>query len=128
MKQVIRHLLIIIMISCAALLAAASSDLPDMGSSSNRSLPLNIEQELGDNYMRLIRRDLDINSDPLVRTYINQLGFRLVAANPDAKDRQFYFFVVNDATVNAFAMPGGYIGINSGLIEQVLIKGNRPCE
>ena len=118
MKHVYRHLIIIIMISCAAILSAASSDLPDMGSSSNRSLPLNIEQELGDNYMRLIRRDLDINSDPLVRTYINQLGFRLVAANPDAEDRQFYFFVVNDSTVNAFAMPGGYIGINSGLIEQ----------
>ena len=98
-------------------LMIAAGELPDMGSSSNRTLPLNMEQELGDNYMRLIRRDLDINSDPLVRTYINQLGFRLVAANPDAENRQFYFFVINDPVVNAFAMPGGYIGINSGLIE-----------
>ncbi|MBT8448398.1 MAG: M48 family metalloprotease, partial [Gammaproteobacteria bacterium] len=89
-----------------------------MGSSSNRILPLNLEQELGDNYMRLLRRELSINSDPLVQSYINQLGFRLVAANPDAEDRKFYFFVVNDPSVNAFAMPGGYIGINSGLIQR----------
>ena len=118
MRTKLQHLLIVLVVSSALPVFAASSDLPDMGSSSNRTLPLNVEQELGDNYMRLIRRDLDINSDPLIRTYINQLGFRLVAANPDAEDRQFYFFVVNDATVNAFAMPGGYIGINSGLIEQ----------
>ena len=112
----------IMLISCILLsmtmVYSASNELPDMGSSSNRILPLNLEQELGDNYMRLLRRELDINSDPLVRTYINQLGFRLVAANPDAENRQFYFFVVNDPTVNAFAMPGGYIGINSGLIDQ----------
>ena len=119
MKTAFNHfvLTILLLLLCQSAFSAAN-DLPDMGSSSNRVLPLNLEQELGDNYMRIIRRELDINSDPLIRTYINQLGFRLVAASPDAEDRQFYFFVVNDPVVNAFAMPGGYIGINSGLIKQ----------
>ena len=73
MKIALKHLTIILLMVSMSIISAAASDLPDMGSSSNRTLPLNIEQELGDNYMRLIRRDLDINSDPLVRTYINQL-------------------------------------------------------
>ncbi len=117
MKKFLPYILLIVLISLSPSRFMAG-ELPDMGSSGSRALPLNLEQELGDNYMRLIRRDLDINSDPLVRTYINQLGFRLVAANPDAENRKFYFFVVNDPTVNAFAMPGGYIGINSGLIQR----------
>ena len=96
---------------------AANNELPDMGSSINKVLPLNLEQELGDNYMRILRQQLPVVNDPQTRDYINSLGFRLVAANEDAKDRQFYFFVVNDPTINAFAMPGGYIGINSGLIQ-----------
>jgi len=93
-----------------------SNELPDMGSSINKVLPLNVEQELGEKYMRYLRLQLDIVSDPLIRTYINELGFKLVANNEDAKDRQFYFFVINEPSINAFAMPGGYIGVNTGLI------------
>ena len=96
---------------------AANNALPDMGSSTNKILPLNIEQQLGDYYMRILRQQLPIIDDPQIREYINELGFRLVASNDDAKNRQFYFFVVNDPSVNAFAMPGGYIGINTGLIQ-----------
>jgi len=96
---------------------AASNNLPDMGSSINKLFPLNIEQEVGDQYMRMLRQQLPVVNDPQIRDYINELGFRLVAANEDAKDRQFYFFVINDASINAFAMPGGYIGVNSGLIQ-----------
>ncbi len=99
---------------------AKSSELPDMGSSINKVLPLNIEQELGEKYMRYIRLQLDIISDPQIRNYINEIGFRLVAENEDAKDRQFYFFVINDPAINAFAMPGGFIGINSGLIKNAI--------
>ncbi len=95
-----------------------ANNLPDMGSSINKILPLNLEQELGDYYMRILRQQLKVIDDPQTREYINELGFRLVAANDDAMDRQFYFFVVNDPTINAFAMPGGYIGINSGLIQK----------
>ena len=87
-----------------------------MGSSSNKVLPLSMEQELGDYYMRILRQQIPVLNDPQIRSYINELGFRLVAENEDANSRQFYFFVVNDPAINAFAMPGGYIAINSGLI------------
>ena len=95
---------------------AAKNELPNMGSSSDKVLPLSMEQELGDYYMRILRQQLPVLNDPQIRSYINELGFRLVAENEDANNRQFYFFVVNDPAINAFAMPGGYIAINSGLI------------
>lgn len=112
------HILLFFTFFFIPCLSAANNELPDMGSSINKILPLNIEQELGDNYMRILRTQLKVVNDPQIREYINELGFRLVASNDDAKDRQFYFFVVNDPTINAFAMPGGYIGINSGLIQK----------
>jgi len=95
---------------------ASNNDLPDMGSSINKIMPLNLEQQLGDYYIRVLRQQLPIVDDPQIRDYINELGFKLVAANEDAKNRQFYFFVINDPSINAFAMPGGYIAVHSGLI------------
>jgi predicted Zn-dependent protease len=53
--------------------------------------------------------------DPLVDDYISDLGFRL-AANSDRPKNHFAFFVVKDPEINAFAAPGGYIAVNSGLI------------
>jgi predicted Zn-dependent protease len=96
---------------------ASNNDLPDMGSSINKILPLNLEQQLGDYYIRILRQQLPIVNDPQIRNYINELGFKLVAANEDARNRQFYFFVINDPSINAFAMPGGYIAVHSGLIQ-----------
>lgn len=106
---------------CTTLLAAsvtslASSDLPDMGSSVSKTLSLPQEQLIGDDYMRQIRQFAPVIDDPELVEYINDLGFRLVANAPDATDRQFYFFVIRDPELNAFALPGGYVGIHSQLM------------
>ena len=53
--------------------------------------------------------------DPEVNDYLNNLGHRLVAALPEA-GQEFEFFAVPDTSINAFALPGGYIGVNTGLI------------
>ncbi|MCP3674712.1 MAG: M48 family metalloprotease, partial [Gammaproteobacteria bacterium] len=115
--KLIKIQLLLSLVLILPMVSASSNELPDMGSSINKLLPLNFEQELGDNYIRFLRQQLPVIDDPQVRTYINNLGFRLVASNEDAENRQFYFFVINDPAINAFAMPGGYIGINSGLVQ-----------
>jgi len=74
------------------------------------------EKIIGRGYMRKIRQYLDLVTDTEVNTYIQQLGERLVATQPDVNAGDFTFFVVNNPEINAFALPGGYIGINSGLI------------
>ncbi|MGB5591428.1 MAG: M48 family metalloprotease, partial [Gammaproteobacteria bacterium] len=53
--------------------------------------------------------------DPEVDEYVDSLGHRLSAHAQDG-DQSFEFFIVNDPGINAFALPGGFIGVNSGLI------------
>ena len=96
----------------------ATSELPDIGSSSSRVFSISEEQAVGDDYMRQLRAFAPIINDAEINDYIQHLGFKLVENNADAQDRKFSFFVIRENTINAFAMPGGYIGINSGLISR----------
>ncbi|TQV77492.1 M48 family metallopeptidase [Aliikangiella marina] len=98
---------------CSAVTAA---ELPDIGSSSSQVFSLVDEQALGDDYMRQLRAIAPIVNDAEINDYIQHLGFKLVENNPNAQDRQFSFFVIRERTINAFALPGGYIGIHTGLI------------
>ena len=66
--------------------------------------------------MRKIRQDPAYIDDREVAEYVRQVGQRLVAATPDAAGQSFEFFAISDPTVNAFALPGGYIGVHSGLL------------
>ncbi len=90
-------------------------DLPDLGNTSEAVLSRQQEQAIGDQVMGDIRMARDVIDDPEAVDYLNRLGQRLVAASPDNRQR-FEFFLVDDPTLNAFAMPGGYIGVHSGLI------------
>jgi predicted Zn-dependent protease len=93
--------------------AAASADLPSLGENSK----INIEREtnLGRSvYERLLASGL-IESDPQLDRYINDIGFRLLAGIEN-RVRDYRFFIVRDDSVNAFALPGGFIGVNRGLI------------
>jgi len=92
--------------------------LPDIGSSASQVFSLGQEQALGDSYMRQLRAVAPLMNDAEVNDYIQHLGFRLVENNPRATDRKFSFFIVNENSINAFALPGGYIGIHTGLINK----------
>lgn len=65
--------------------------------------------------MRTLRRSMTFAEDPVVAEYLGAIGQRIVAAS-DAAGQAFSFFVVDDPTINAFAGPGGHIGVNAGLI------------
>ncbi len=93
----------------------SGTDLPDFGDSSGSLISPTQELEFGEAFMRSVRAQATLVSDPDLTRYISQLGARLVA-NSDAPNYPFTFFVVQDPAVNAFAGPGGYIGIHTGLI------------
>lgn len=97
---------------------AANNELPDIGSSASQVFSLAKEQAVGDSYMRQLRAFAPLIHDAEVNDYIQHLGFRLVENNPRAADRRFSFFVINQNTINAFALPGGYIGVHTGLINK----------
>jgi len=97
------------------LLPARANDLPELGDPSEAALSINQERAYGYSIMRQIRAAPNFLDDPEVTDYINRVGYRLVSVSPDAR-RDFTFFVLKDSSVNAFALPGGFIGVHSGLI------------
>jgi predicted Zn-dependent protease len=110
-----------LVIACAALTvgSGAGADdikLPDMGSPADAVLSKSEENRFGRAIMAQIRLSGQVVEDPLINEYINEIGHRIAAQANDG-DHSFEFFVVEDERVNAFALPGGYIGVHSGLIE-----------
>jgi predicted Zn-dependent protease len=96
-------------------LLAQNIALPDIGDSGATVLTPEQERRTGQAIIRNIRRAGGILDDPLVTEYINQVGYKLVS-HSQANHSDFAFFVINDPEINAFALPGGFIGINYGLI------------
>ncbi len=97
------------------LVSRGQSQLPDFGDPASTTLSPADEREIGALLMRQIRAYMPVIDDPEVENYIQTLGYNLLA-NGTQGSTDFYFFVIADPAINAFAMPGGYIGFNSGLI------------
>ena len=93
--------------------------LPNLGSSSAQFLSKQQSNVLGAAYIRQARRAIRFVNDPILEDYINALGNKLAKhsdSSINAPD-QFTFYLAQSSTVNAFAVPGGHIVINTGLIE-----------
>ncbi|MEN8176506.1 MAG: M48 family metalloprotease, partial [Pseudomonadota bacterium] len=94
---------------------AADFSLPDIGDSAGVYISPTQERRLGQAFMRSVRASSKVVDDPLLEDYIRRLG-RKLAGTSDAKGQSFDFFLVKDPTINAFAGPGGHIGVHTGLI------------
>ncbi len=92
-----------------------SEGLPDLGDVSQATLTPVQERQIGQQSMLQIRASRQFLDDPEINDYLNQIGDRLVA-NSTEPSLNFEFFAVDDYTVNAFAMPGGFVGVNTGLL------------
>ena len=96
-------------------LHAGEIALPEFGDPSGQLLTPAQEKRLGQAFMRSIRKTMVVIDDPLLSEYIEKLGGRL-AASSDAAGRSFRFFLIDSPEINAFAGPGGHIGIYTGLV------------
>ncbi len=90
-------------------------ELPDLGDPSTNIISNKQETELGKQFMKKLSQEVTIEDDPLLNDYIQSLGNRLVA-HTTGKGRKIHFFIVDERAINAFSIPGGYIGLNSGTI------------
>ena len=112
------------MLSGALQPAAAQNKLPALGDSDSADFSVGTERKLGDEIMREIRADPDYIDDPLLLEYLESVWEPLVTAsrrlgNITADiDQRFAWqpFLVRDSSVNAFALPGGFVGVHLGLI------------
>lgn len=92
----------------------AAIQLPDLGLSADRVLTPAQERAVGHAYVNQLRTQDQVIDQPVVDEYINDLGYRLVGSTGSSSP--FSFFVTKDTVINAFALPGGYVGVNAGLI------------
>jgi predicted Zn-dependent protease len=95
---------------------ASGQALPELGDTSGALLSPHLERKIGEQAMQEIRlREPSFLDDPELTEYVNEIGRRIVAASPGAR-QDFEFFLVRDNTINAFAMPGGFVGVHTGLL------------
>ncbi len=116
---IMKHALLTCLLASLVFVSGAGADeikLPDMGSPADAILNQSDESQLGRMIMRDIRRSGQVVEDPLVTEYINEIGNRIVPQANDG-DHNFTFFAVDDDRINAFALPGGYVGVHTGLLE-----------
>ena len=104
--------------------AMAQDRLPALGDAASEDLSVGSERRIGEQVMREIRRDPDYLDDPVLLEYLQSVWQPLVKASRDRGnispdiDQAFAWepFLVRDRSVNAFALPGGFVGVNLGLI------------
>jgi predicted Zn-dependent protease len=115
----VRRLLSILPLCLAMLAGAAHSidELPDFGDSAGAFISPDQEYKIGRAFVREMRSKGLILDDPELEAYLQGLGSRL-ASHADTQSNPFDFFVVQSRVLNAFAVPGGFIGVHTGLIQE----------
>ena len=111
----LRSLVCLVLATACGTAAAQGGDLPDFGSPADSIITKSQEAQLGRSVVAQLRSAGAIMDDPLLTEYIQGVGARLAGHASDG-DQDFNFFIVDDAAINAFALPGGYIGVNAGLL------------
>ena len=103
---------------CALLLPLTAggqgSELPRLGDASSGIVSLSQERKLGQQFLRSIRASGAALADPLLQDYLEHLIYRL-AASSELQDKRLDLVIINDPQLNAFAAPGGIVGVNHGL-------------
>lgn len=89
-------------------------DLPELGNTGTGLISKEREYDLGQAWLRSFRSQVRTISDPVLSEYLEDLIFRL-ATHSELKDRRLELVMVHNRSLNAFAVPGGVIGIHDGL-------------
>lgn len=92
-----------------------AQNLPELGDASEATLSAERERALGETIMRDIRKEVTLLEDTEINDYLNKLGATLMTSGRD-RGQRVEFFVIKDSSLNAFALPGGFIGVHTGLI------------
>ncbi|MEW5908300.1 MAG: M48 family metalloprotease [Thermodesulfobacteriota bacterium] len=72
------------------------------------------EEELAREFMKVVKSNYKLITDPMIVGYVNDVGKKILAAMPD-QSFNYRFYIIKEEVYNAFAGPGGHIFINSGL-------------
>tara|TARA_Y200000002_G_scaffold76712_1_gene60307 strand:+ start:562 stop:1953 length:1392 start_codon:yes stop_codon:yes gene_type:complete len=101
------------MLSMGSAYSHDDTPAPSLGDTLNRTITLHEEKKIGRNIYQNLQKNNYIFNDFLVNDYITYLGNKL--SRNISKERDYFFFITKADSVNAFAVPGGFMGFNAGL-------------
>lgn len=113
-----KHLLPILLCTCLgsnASVTLAANELPALGDTTSGLISLQQEHELGRDWLRNMRSQVPTIDDPIILEWFHDLVYQLVP-NSQLQSTELELIVVDSAELNAFAVPGGVVGINLGLL------------
>ena len=94
---------------------ASNQNLPSLGDPMSALVSSAQERKLGQEFLRALRNQAPILDDPIIQDYLEHLTYKLVS-NSQLDDRRLDLIIIDSPTLNAFAVPGGIIGIHDGLL------------
>ena len=115
MKKFFLNGFVVLFVCTQASLCLSQIELPDLGNPSNIYMSKMDEPAIGRTYFRTMQRQGQVVDDPLLQEYIQNLGEKL-SSRVQEGDFSFHYFFVPENSINAFAMPGGFVGIHLGLL------------
>lgn len=101
-------------LSCLFLTPSAAIELPSLGDTSSSIVSMEQEHRLGRAWLNILRSQVPQLSDPLLKDYVERTVYRL-AETSQLQERRLEFVLLASPQLNAFAAPGGIIGVNGGL-------------
>ncbi|QLC74313.1 M48 family metallopeptidase [Pseudomonas sp. LPB0260] len=101
-------------LACLLALPATASDLPSLGDASSSLVSPQQEHQLGRAWLGLLRGQISQLSDPQLKEFVESSVYRL-SETSQLQDRRLEFVLLDSPQINAFAAPGGIIGVNGGL-------------
>jgi beta-barrel assembly-enhancing protease len=111
----LRVLLLVLMTLPTTSLGNEPAPLPELGDPAGGLISPDQEFRMGRAWLRQLHAQVPLLNDPLVQEYVEHLVYRL-ASHSDLKEPDLAIVVINSRDINAFAVPGGVIGLNAGLI------------
>ena len=104
----------LLMLTCLLTTPGMASDLPSLGDASSSMVSPQQEHQLGRAWLSLVRGQVSQLSDPQLKDFVETSVYRL-SETSQRQDRRLEFVLLNSPQINAFAAPGGIIGVNGGL-------------
>jgi len=113
--QITRALIfVLVLLASTGQTASRDLNLPDLGDASSGIVSLPQEHNLGQRFLRAVRSQVTSMDDPLLVDYLEHLVYRLSSFS-EVEDHRLYIILIKNPLINAFAAPGGVIGVNHGL-------------
>ncbi|XOV84494.1 MAG: M48 family metalloprotease [bacterium] len=114
-RRVLTHLALMLVCFQSILVQANPNQLPNLGDSSSSLISPQLEKQIGESFLKQINAALNTVDDPLIKYYVSGQLTNL-AQHSELRDAIMSVVIIDNPELNAFAAPGGVVGVNLGLL------------